>query len=197
MSRLEKVPFWFAVGLVWLFSVLVVAGQLEVIFNLVTGKRLFGGAPISACDIPHFCMNGESEVPLSYVSTSTIQLHIAQAAATVLVVLIALVVGTSVIRLIAKGRAFAPVTLRRMGFTGLVLIFGGIVLAVISDAATSATQADSIAFQEAVHPDFGAIAVGVKPMLSFAIVFAGVLALALWAAFRQGARMREELDYVI
>ena len=26
MSRLEKVPFWFAVGLVWLFSLVVILG---------------------------------------------------------------------------------------------------------------------------------------------------------------------------
>ena len=34
MSRLEKVPFWFAVGLVWLFSLVVILGQLQLSSSL-------------------------------------------------------------------------------------------------------------------------------------------------------------------
>ncbi|MDO5035156.1 MAG: DUF2975 domain-containing protein [Actinomycetaceae bacterium] len=197
MTRWEKVPFWFAVTVVWLLSILVALGQLETVYNFATGRRAFGGAPISACDVPNFCMNGESEVPLEYVSAGTIRWLIASAVGIVIVVVAALLVGTSVIRLIGKGRAFEKKTVRRMGITGLVLLLGGFVTALISDVATSSVEADSVAFQEAMHPGFGTIAVGVKPMLSFALFCAGVLALALWAAFRQGARMREELDYVV
>ncbi len=197
MSRLERIPFWFAVALVWLFSLLVVLGQLQTIFELASGKRLFGGAPISACDLPNFCMNGESEVPFEYVSSKSVTLTIFEAALVVIVVIVALIVGTRVIRRISQGRAFDGRTVRLMGVTGIVLGIGGIVSAFVSDAATASVQADSVAFQEDTHPGFGSIAVGVKPMLPLALFFAGVLALALWAAFRQGARMREELDYVV
>lgn len=197
MSRLEKVPFWFAVALVWVLSLLVIAGQMVTVIELASGKRVFGGAPISACDLPNFCLQGESEVPLSYVSTTSIQLAIAEAALVAVVIAAGLVIGTAVIRAISKGRAFERRTVRLMGVTGIVLVLGGIVCGFVSDAARSALQQDLIAFQEAVHPGSGTLVVGEKPLLAMALFFAGVLALALWAAFRQGARMREELDYVI
>lgn len=197
MSRLEKVPFWFAVVLVWLFSFLVLVGQLQTVVELSTGKHMLGGAPISACDVPNFCMNGESEVPLTYVSSSTIRLAISEAALVALVAAAALVIGTMVIRSISQGRAFDKKTVRLMGITGLVLAVGGFAAVVVADAAFSSVQDDSVAFQEAVHPGYGSILVGVKPMFPMALLFAGILALALWAAFRQGAHMREELDYVV
>ncbi|MDI9587839.1 MAG: DUF2975 domain-containing protein [Acidobacteriota bacterium] len=197
MSRLEKVPFWFAVGLVWLFSLVVILGQLQIVIELASGKRLFSGVPISACDLPNFCLNGESEVPFSYVSSASRSLVISEAALVTVVGIAALILGTAVIRHISRGHAFEKRTVRLMGITGLVLVIGGVISGFVSDAATSSVQADSVAFQEAVHPGFGSIVVGEKPMLPLLLFFAGILALALWAAFRQGARMREELDYVI
>ena len=106
------------------------------------------------------------------------------------VVIAALILGTAVIRHISRGHAFEKRTVRLMGITGLVLVIGGVISGFVSDAATSSVQADSVAFQEAVHPGFGSIVVGEKPMLPLLLFFAGILALALWAAFRQGARCR-------
>ncbi|EPD30979.1 DUF2975 domain-containing protein [Gleimia europaea] len=197
MSRLEKVPFWFAAALVWVFSLLMIAGQTVTVVELLSGKRVFGGTPISACDLPNFCLQGESEVPLSYVSAASIQLAIAEAALIAVVIAAGLIIGTAVIREISRGRAFERQTVRLMGVTGIVLALGGVICGFVSDAARSCLQEDSIAFQEAVHPGSGSIVVGEKPVLAAALFFAGVIALALWAAFRQGARMREELDYVI
>ncbi|MCM3907669.1 DUF2975 domain-containing protein [Trueperella bernardiae] len=195
MTRWEKILLWGAVAIIWLGTCLLGAGLLDTLVALTVGSHL-GGAPASACDLPYFCMNGESSVPMSWVSSATIGWTVAYDAVVLLTLATALVLGTGVIRRISKAQAFARATLSRMGLVAGLLVAGGVIAYVLGEASSTRISEDSSAFQLATSGDGATIAAG-PDTLGLALVFAGILALAFWAAFRQGARMQEELDYVV
>lgn len=195
MTRWEKIPLWCALAIIWLGTCLLAAGLLDTIIALTAGSHI-GGTPANACDLPNFCMNGESSVPMAWVSSATIAWTVADDAVTVLTLLAALILGTDVIRRISRAQAFAGATLARMGTVAGLLLAGGVLTYVLNKASYAHIVQDTDAFQGATYADGVTIAAG-PGLLPLALVFAGILSLAFWAAFRQGARMREELDYVV
>lgn len=197
MTRWEKVPLWGAVSLIWLGALVLIAGFIDHILALLTGTHPLGLMPVNACDLSHFCTNGESSVPMSWVSAASRYWTVTSETLTVLTLLSALILGTGIIRSISHGRGFAAQTVRRMGIVASILVAGGILSYISKGFADDAISRDSIAFQEAAYPDGFGIALGGIPTLPAALIFAGILAFALWAAFRQGTRMQEELDHVI
>ncbi|MEW6912927.1 hypothetical protein V3M44_05665 [Trueperella pyogenes] len=196
MTRWEKIPLWAAVSIIWLGTSFFLLGFLDHLFALATGTHPLGAIPVSACDLSHFCMNGESAVSITWVSPKTIYWTIAYDAAVILTLATALIVGTGVIRRISCGQPFHTATLRRMSTVAGTLMGGGALTFVLNNVAFGHVTRDTTVFQEATYPD--GITITAEPdMLPGAIVFAGILALAFWAAFRQGTRMQEELDYVV
>lgn len=195
MTRWEKIPLWCALAIIWLGTCLLAAGLLDTIIALTAGSHI-GGTPTNACDLPNFCMNGESSVPMAWVSSATIAWTVADDAVTLLTLLGALILGTDVIRRISRAQAFAGATLARMGTVAGLLLAGGVLTYVLNKTSYAHIVQDTDAFQGATYTDGVTIAAG-PGLLPLALVFAGILSLAFWAAFRQGARMREELDYVV
>lgn len=193
---------WASFALAALAGIGMTLGILGPAVNLIAQRRVFGwsDAPLTACDVPNFCGEPrwiENPPALDAVSRSTQLWNAAPGFVMTIVILAALALGAIVVRNISRGEPFTPSTVRSLGLASAILVGGGGIGYLVEEAAFSRSLDEASARLAAEMADTGTIIVGTTPMVPSLAVLLGILGLAVWAAFRRGAEMREELDSVI
>lgn len=200
---------WIALGMVWLLGIAVIVALLEPALTMLLGRRIIGSGSLTVCDVPNVCVwNGlegtesYAPLPLDAVSRGAQILSAVPGILLAAVTIAVLVLGTRTVRGVSGGRAFAPGTVRDLGLAALLLLVSGVVTYILEERAFAVAMED-VSGSGLLGDTVGMYA-GVRPMFPMAAVVFGVLVLAAWAAFREGARVtgelaqaREELDGVI
>lgn len=170
--------------------------------RLLTGRNILGpeGQPLDVCYLPNFCATSgpdETPLPMEAVSHTTRLFSGLASLLMVAVVLVAAYLGTRALLSISNGNAFGTRTVSRLQWAATTLLAGGVVGWFLEETSFSRAN-DEVAQFSAMHAaSQGSVTVGMTPFYPTMAVLFGVFTLVAWAALRQGATMREELDHVI
>ncbi|PFG20155.1 DUF2975 domain-containing protein [Serinibacter salmoneus] len=185
-------------------GLLALAASLQALGSLwclATGRFLFalGGAEprLDYLDLPQVLRAQSRDGEVAYLVDLDFWVRLVgytPAVLTGVVMALGAAWGVAVLGTIGRGRPFDPAVLRGMRRIGFVLSLGGVVAGALDVAANwmLANQLDDLF----THGPYEGLVYdgGSWPV---AVIVIGVVVLATGAAFREGARMTEELTHVV
>jgi hypothetical protein len=196
-----------AIAAVWIVVGTSVLVDLMGVITMTTGRVLFtsGGAdgrlPLSY--LPQFLQADLREGTTGYLIDAPLWFRVLCSSPTLIhavTIVLAAVVFIHILRGIASGRPFAPSVLRDWSRVSVVLIVGGVLQGLVDTVAGVVIFSLANAGRSMGEHPFGADYSGIGvdfPQWPFYMILVGIVAAAIAAAFRSGARLEEEVVGVV
>jgi hypothetical protein len=196
-ARREQTITWITLVLVWLAGASMAAFKVLQAVPILWG-RYVEGFRATAGSLPQI---GSAEVdgepiPLSAISLETRLLSAATCVIFAIVVVLALLAFTQVLRSIGAGRAFEAEVPRAAARACITLLVGALAFG-IADALAWTRGSQEVLDLGSVSHHEATTTVGYRPAIQMIFVTLGLVAGTLALAFRQGSRIQKELDGVI
>lgn len=199
-DTVAKIASIVGIALGWLLVLTVAASKAFTVLHMITGKSPLESRAANICDVPNVCVTTGPEgtaLPLEAVSGATRALAAAEGIILIVAIIAAAYLGTRAIVSISRGDAFGSATVRRVRWAASALLLGGALTWILEEMIFDRANDDAAAYLSTHPASEGSVAVDMFADIPAMAVMFGVFTLVAWAALRQGAVMREELDSVI
>lgn len=202
----------FAAGAIIVVLVLALLHDLIQVITISTGRVLFalggsdGRLPLSA--LPQLLQADLREGSHATLADAALSLRLLAALPSLVhavTITAAAILLIGILHRVSLGRPFSGEVLGRWRWLTVVLLAGGVIQSLADTGANIylsthlgllGARYDSQAAEAFLGGDYSGIGINV-PQWPISILLAGVIALALGAAFRAGGRLEEEVDGVV